>query len=160
MNTCLHCNKQYEKKKSESYADFNKRKYCSTQCRNEHIKSEMIDCICDGCGNTYQKTKADLAKWKYGGFKQKFCSKACAQKARRTGETRICLQCGGSYYKAPYNLKVWGTKFCSKECRTAHREANPKSVKKACEGCGQLFDARVYGNRETRFCSKKCSSSQ
>lgn len=64
--------------------------------------------ICEYCNKEFTGEKT-----------QKYCSRKCAQKARRTGREVTCDYCGKKIYRKGYRLNKSKHKiyFCSKKCQ-------------------------------------------
>lgn len=48
---------------------------------------------------------------------RKWCSQACNAQSRKKGETRICQNCGVSFYLRPADQRKGSGKHCSENCR-------------------------------------------
>jgi hypothetical protein len=104
--------------------------------------------VCPGCGRVDVDSSRRLTS--------KHCSRACwarhaAGKHLRTGEELRCKNCGGLFYARGASVKR-GAKYCSPECRVAHKAPR----KRRCPECGDTFTPH---NGEQRTCSHKCSKS-
>ena len=137
--TCEYCGKVfYQKNTQQSEKSFLTRKYCSYTCSNkararkpkEHKeKSWVYPKTCLQCGKEFWPRDYD-SRPQFA--KRKFCSHACAYKARtdHTRHTKTCIFCGKTFEKRKnetipdFNER----KFCSQECANVSRRKKPKSA--------------------------------
>lgn len=101
------------------------------------------NCICKMCGKEFAVHPFRVGKAKY-------CSYACAIKARTSDKSynkpRICIGC-----KKEFLPTHWHQKSCSRECFTTHAKRKTKIIK--CLVCGKDFkQVRQY----QKYCSRKC----
>lgn len=112
---CQKCGKHF-------YVDYKSkiRKFCSHQCANEFSTSlrrvERIKINCAICGKQFEVRRCDT---RYKNGTVKYCSKACASEANKTGEIKKCLHCGKEFYTTRND-------FCSQKCAREYKKANYK----------------------------------
>lgn len=108
---------------------------------------------------------------KYRPKTAKFCSVACAGKARPTNRVESdCEVCGATFVRKVSDIERGGGRYCSRPCadtwRRAEklkRQARPKPPKpprsqsriyiKPCRVCGEIFTAK---HPQTTICSPQC----
>lgn len=78
-----------------------------------------------------------------------FCSKRCANLAKRRPANAICATCSVPFFRSPSRLGP----FCSRRCSAA---AQSHLVNKTCETCGQQFQVQLCRINHAHFCSRKC----
>ena len=101
---------------------------------------------CEHCHRPFKRMNIGTAK-KYG--RGKFCSKECADAAKRVYAETQCQSCGKSF--RPNNASQ---RFCSKPCAAM---GNVKAPNRECEECGKAFHSyRISDPTKDRFCSKEC----
>lgn len=97
----------------------------------------MKDIVCQVCGAEKRVQNSNVGK---------YCSVACKSAAART--QAVCLGCG-------LQMSVLASqrpgKYCSNECRLAHKRQARMMV---CETCGMDFEAFVSARRQ--YCSQRC----
>ncbi|WP_431027156.1 HNH endonuclease [Lysinibacillus sp. LZ02] len=92
-------------------ASGNKRKYCSKECHDKHLKAtKSIEKRCKQCGSLFEVWVSRLDA--------KYCSEKCYRASYRTGKkpNTKCFHCSNDMYKAPslqLKQKYW---FCSRKC--------------------------------------------
>lgn len=95
-------------------------KFCSRTCfvtaaNGDGPQKSEKNCKC--CGAVFMATKS---KHDSEDGLQDFCSNACANEARRTGDQFQCLNCDAPFYLSPSTLRKRGKPgCCSRECQTA-----------------------------------------
>lgn len=111
-------------------------------------KENKIIKICPICGTTFITIPSN---------NQKYCSRECANKSRKTGEDVVCDYCGKTFYRNRYHINRQAKKqqhqFCSLECQINFKYDQTHEIRK-CEVCKKNFE--VYKNSTQRFCSDKC----
>ena len=86
------------------------------------------------------------------GVRNKYCSRRCAQLARRRPKSKVCEQCGTTFSKpinsgsAPWERR----RFCSRACRN---ESFKRVVYFTCEGCGKQTKTLPSRVATRRFCA-------
>lgn len=95
---------------------------------------------CEHCGSDYPTFQCMSGKRKY-------CSKLCADAARRqTPLSQVtCEGCGSGFTGSPKR------KFCSADCRLANGRTTV-----ACTGCGTEFTKQRCHVRAANYCTGKC----
>ena len=128
------------------------RAFCSKTCFFEYRRShprEWLNGTCQICGKEYTRDKKV----------QKFCSTACAGKARNRRVKKLCVTCGEEF-ESNINRK----KFCSRECKHQYdrKHKRPKTPVH-CDECGKLtykyisqVKAYLDGKQKHMFCSHAC----
>lgn len=109
--------------------------------------------ICAGCGETVtRRARPD----------QRYCSLACYRSApkpgRRTGEDRLCTQCGEEFYVPRGRVLKGEGDFCSLACHNAHQGRNRTDHRcKICDGAFTWSPSRTAsGNYNVTYCSLAC----
>ena len=160
MGTCLNCNQP-----TETFANGNSKKYCSTECNKQYYKLNRKEkIICEICSTKFEAPNNS---------KPKFCSDECRIISRETshrkiwdGDKKICLDCGiakeiSEYQKEGkdekgeqrYNPRC---KECIKPLKTSqYRRENQGTIQFTCKQCGT--PSTHYDRRYTTFCSRECS---
>lgn len=102
--------------------------------------------ICAVCRKMYQT----YPSWS----KRKYCSRACASVALRSGTNVDCSNCGKRVYLPMFKVKRSKRYYCSRECFSLGN-----SVEKTCAECGTLFRrpiSTMKGSGKRSYCSEKC----
>jgi len=103
--------------------------------------------LCNYCGKSYK-----------GG--PKYCSRLCANRAKRNGETRPCPQCGRmTYWSGSHSDR----RFCSHKCWYEHNQGQNHvlwtgKVELKCPQCGKRFRVHPSQVERRHFCSIACSA--
>lgn len=105
----------------------------------------MVKMVCKQCEKEFL---ADSYYVKMG--RGKYCSPACAGKAKRIGFTLTCKQCGKEYFTPPSRAKN-GSKYCSPTCFGKSRRNKVSAI---CLGCGKAYLARA--DKFSKHCSSAC----
>lgn len=148
---CQTCGKEFEILPSQ-HRD-GRGKFCSHECSHKRPdgdpRNKRVEKKCKVCGKLFQ-VKA------YRKDDAKYCSQECYRMGRRSGK-RVCVHCGEEYEgsKAARDGSPPGKKYCSRSCRD---EARNKRVKKVCEICGEEFEVKLYREKSSFCCSRKCSN--
>ena len=121
-------------------------RYCSTACKGAGSRKTFT---CETCGTeTYG----------YANRSKRWCSRACASTARKTGETLACEQCGGGFYVAKGRAGLAETRFCSMACLNTWQGRN--KTEHVCKICGGMFrwspSRSAGGQYNITYCSPKC----
>lgn len=117
-----------------------RRWYCSEDCRAPQL-------ICGHCRQPFRMLRLYVDRGQ-----GKFCSRACADEARRRGVTidaarRTCKRCGRPFLMKPGEVLSGKRRTrCSKDCQTTRRPI-------PCFVCAALFKPMNPG---ARFCSIGC----
>jgi hypothetical protein len=84
-------------------------RYCSKECRSEHLQTKLkVKCLNPRCNKILKVTRYNLEH----GIK-KYCSKDC-KLSRKTGQILKCRKCGKDFYVNPSQADV--RKNCSMKC--------------------------------------------
>jgi 5-methylcytosine-specific restriction endonuclease McrA len=89
----------------------------------------------------------------------KFCSKLCADAARRAHVACICDLCGASFSLKPSMANRGVKAFCSRGCYFADRKQGAvPPVMSTCQGCGTVFSVAAWrvAKGEGTYCSRAC----
>ncbi len=106
----------------------------------------LIDCVCGGCGKSFQKYSNLVRKTNY-------CSINCYWNSTRTKEKRICKICSKSFIATGTQIKHGFGIYCSRECQ---HKTYPDQVKKVCPQCSKVYYVPPSWVSKRKFCSKKC----
>lgn len=108
--TCERCGKRFTAKQDHGVWP----RFCCRKCFcGDGPKPKNK--ICPVCGKEFWATWS--AHHTEDGLRT-HCSRACANKALKTGETRICLQCGKEYYLGvQQRISAYKEGCCSAECQ-------------------------------------------
>lgn len=121
------------------------------------LYKHLPDPTCATCGKTFVVPGKRRLSARY-------CSKACADRAKETAETRTCPTCGKAVRLEPSRL-VKGAKFCSLACSAASRVGVKRPgmnrslrVARVCKECGTEFLAQRdrVARGIARYCSNAC----
>lgn len=107
-----------------------------------------VQCTCARCGASFSVVPAQVKRGK-----GKFCSKDCANAARRQHVPRVCDHCGAAYARKPSMASRGETTYCSRECYAAAR-ADGAWITSPCKVCAEPMTYRRSTPR--RFCSWAC----
>lgn len=131
----------------------NKVKYLGSSMKNrKHLHcgckfkiNKLVKRVCGICKKSYQINSSK------GKSLSKFCSRVCADKARRERVEKVCLKCNATFevQKSASNL------YCSRECFNTR---NIKDGKKYCPCCGVFKELKEFG-KSSGYC-KKCKTKQ
>lgn len=168
---CPTCGEEHEKERYE--LEDNERSFCSTECRDEGIKSGK-EVECAQCGDLVYKPACHLDE--AGGYDidNHFCDKECEQAFKREnwrGEEHPCWNgggvelecgtCGDAFVVKP--AKKDTASFCSRECVPHHKygpEGTQQSVDEVEYECGWCDDPvwrKPYNKKGANtFCSPEC----
>lgn len=94
-------------------------KCCNLCALRKPRRGEIIKC--GTCGKEFYVQPCYINKKKY-------CSRECAYKAKMKGEPLICEVCGKEYYRSPSQVKLRGTKYCSKKCHGIAQSISQKGA--------------------------------
>ena len=124
--SCPICDQNYETTQHHGG-----RKYCSSKCvrkaqsiRQRNRPSTKITLICESCGRTYQRSPC---RQKDG--EHHFCSPKC----RGTYQTsqgivkRACAVCSKPYSVSKAQIKLRGSKYCSRKCMNLSLSVNRRA---------------------------------
>lgn len=86
-------------------------KHCSAKCayQNRPKKGVSKNCI---CGKDFYVTPYQIKDNNY-------CSQKCASKGMLKNKPMPCKECGKEYYRPPSQVRLRGSKYCSKKCKGA-----------------------------------------
>ena len=101
--------------------------------------------MCEICGKKFTRNKKPGYPTRF-----RFCSTACYDQSRKTGETKKCEYCGKEVYVKKNAIKSF--RFCSRACMNQSRS---KKVKMVCMHCGITFMRRAV-QTDQKYCSHKC----
>lgn len=124
---CQNCGKEFKNRA--------KKKYCSRECLNEskHKKVKYYDFVCQQCGKPFKRLRRQVEASLRKGSPTKYCSVACANKARQVEMT--CPNCGKKLIRPAARFrKDLKNAYCSRECWL---EAHHTTIE--CRRCGKLF---------------------
>jgi hypothetical protein len=79
-----------------------------------------VERVCELCGESFWVYPSSI-KW----FPSKFCSLACAGKARRNKISRTCERCGKQFIAERWIVKSGGARFCGWACANQGRVKKP-----------------------------------
>jgi crossover junction endodeoxyribonuclease RusA len=132
--TCENCGNEYA-----SYASWHgRRRFCSRECFSAWRLEQRLR-KCQHCGDDFAPKNVIAPP--------KFCSRACADAARRA--TVTCSRCGKEFTKQRCHVRALN--FCTTECRESHwREHRKAAAKGTCETCGGPTSKKTY--RQCRPC--------
>jgi hypothetical protein len=111
--------------------------------------------ICQQCGQSFQVRAYRVGEARY-------CSKACADAAKRLDNPeKACERCG-TLFKKRFASETAKARFCSEACAcrdmTENRERGYTNPEKPCERCGTMFRKRFASETaKARFCSALCA---
>lgn len=110
-----------------------------------------VQCTCRRCGAEFAVVPAQVKRGK-----AKFCSKDCADAARRQHISCVCDYCGAPYAHRPSRANRGEQTFCSRACRGLASKVAP--AESTCQGCGAAFTLADWRVRkgEGQFCSMAC----
>lgn len=105
---CKRCGEWFKVKKNL--------KYCSAKCRGYKLseRRKPIELVCDYCGKTFKRYRANVNK----NTGKTFCSKECKNKFYSAEKLiRTCKNCGKEFviYKTALKTNASGH-YCSKQC--------------------------------------------
>ena len=135
---CERCGTEYHARLSAG------RKYCSQECYYAASVVERPKSVCPQCGKEFE--------WKRSHKPQCYCSRGCANDAKRRYYTRECEQCGTVF---ALTCKSDARRFCSPEC---FGESQKTATESKCLICGKAFLV-VPAKREAgrgKYCSNAC----
>lgn len=163
---CEYCDTPFNPKTERS-------RFCRHSCAVGFSKRKKRDALlqiltCPVCQQNFRQNRSN----------QKYCSYECGKKqwditkaveARANTHTILtCQHCHGEFVPERF-YSCDRQRFCSKECNVnfhkeqrlvelkAIRDANPIPPRD-CEYCRTIFVPSNYGNKEQRFCCKKCKA--
>lgn len=114
----------------------------------------ILDIKCDYCNKTFQLTKTIYNK-RLKKNSHIYCSQLCAQLARTTKQSFICIKCGKSFLRCPTRIQS-NNIFCSKSCANSYNNRHKRKetqntyrriafehYEHKCHVCGWCDDDRV-----------------
>lgn len=106
-----------------------------------------VNCICQLCNKVFV---IRVSRLKEGSGK--YCSRKCADLAKRKRAERTCQQCGSIFIVRP-SERI--DKYCSRIC---YEQSRRKKVKCICQNCGTSFTKHASGidRGHGKYCSRKC----
>jgi hypothetical protein len=146
VNICDHCRMPYPVYGLTS-------RFCSKRCRQAAWRSARR--LCKYCGRRF--------KFRPGGKKQLYCSKACKSRSRRvpTPADRACEVCHKVF--TPNRFHPDTQCFCSARCKSAHWSSRRPyqrvpaiSGLRPCVACGKPFEVNQYNHTKRLYCSRRC----
>lgn len=164
--TCAECGGVFEVPDAKA-----NQKLCSTECRTEHARGEVVERTCEHCDGTF-----GIEKYRLKSEPGRFCSRECKddwQSEHIRGEahprwagtqpTADCGICGDEFAATPGNPN----RFCSRGCRdewqsgAVEGEAHPmwnggKTVHNVCGECGVEFYTHPGSSNPDDYCSREC----
>lgn len=99
------------------------------------------------CGQCETVFLASPSRIKIGS--DKYCSRGCADLARRNRTEHKCPQCGKLFILRPSEV---GGKYCSRDC---YSKSRPQLINCICKQCGIEFTRRPSEGNGL-YCSKQC----
>lgn len=124
-----------------TYESWTNKQFCSRTCRTETLREKRLR-TCEKCSAKFEPQGGPGARAKY-------CSRTCADEARRT--TVTCARCAVAFTKQTCHVRE--KNYCSAACRDA--EANLRRQSKAkgvCAKCGGPTSKKTYAMcRTCRF---------
>lgn len=149
--------------------------YNTQQFNTPGKNTDLIDCKCSKCSETYQRTRLNIkASIRFN--KQTMLCETCRKESNKTGVNINCKNCNKEFYST-------NKRFCTQSCaaiynnshRTCHKHSSktqilPKILKETksksklteslprlCKFCNSLIETS-YGKRHGIFCSALCAS--
>lgn len=120
--------------------------FCSVRCKGVASRKEYD---CETCGEPFYGAKNHSKRW---------CSRDCASRARRNGETRQCALCGKAFYVPKVRVDAGEGAFCSSACHNLHQGRN--KTEHICKICGAAFrwspSRSAAGTYRITYCSWAC----
>lgn len=147
-NRRLGTTKQCEVCASDFYAPRNRpeARFCSRRCKGVASRAAFA---CEVCG-----TEA----YGFNNLNKRWCSQKCALEARRTGQHKVCQQCGSTFYVTKSRVDKGQGQFCSITCHNLNQGRN-KTVH-TCVTCGEDFrwspSRSAGGQHNIKYCSIAC----
>ena len=81
---------------------------------------------CDGCKNTFLRTKRSIVRHKAQEKKKAYCSDVCYQSSKNKSLTKPCEQCGLPVTRHANQSRKHPKSFCNRSCSAMYRNANKK----------------------------------
>lgn len=111
-------------------------------------RGEIFTKVCSQCGEEFSYMKSNS---------RKYCSKKCANLAKRTGHDIVCDNCGKPFYRRQYHIDRQQHNeqhnFCCPACQKEYLHKQTFEIR-VCEVCGEEFEASKLSTQ--RFCSEGC----
>lgn len=111
IHNCKYCGKSF---KTTDYRLKYGKFYCSDECKNNHMKRDIIQSTCEICGKIFDKYNSGVTQH------QKFCSPECSSKSISKEEIIVkCNQCGKDVIikgKEYQRLRSPNGNFCDRKC--------------------------------------------
>lgn len=155
MKTCVVCGTRFEARPGKS------NRYCGLPCyrvaqkRGDYRGRRGRRVPCATCGKPHRPTGA--RKRDGAPADRHFCSRACYLAAHAARHDWTCKGCGKREPRTGWAAR--NRKYCSQECRIAHRRPAPKT----CRVCGVLFTpiqirrtGHVVFKGDRTCCSEEC----
>jgi hypothetical protein len=111
---CRQCGRRYEKKRNESRAVWETRRYCSMSCSRE--AKRIHPKVCARCGGEFLPYRGQQ------GRDQQYCSRKCWQEVRHERRQLVdcvCAECGRPFQVVPGWIAGGAGKHCSRKCALA-----------------------------------------
>jgi 5-methylcytosine-specific restriction endonuclease McrA len=124
--------------------------FCDRDCKTEFYQTEY-ECGTCGTSGTRREHAVNRANVSY-------CSRRCADLARRERIGIECDHCGDTREKRPSEIKKGGDGvYCGPKCAVRGRE---KKVEVVCSACGETLPRHPYKleMNEQHFCDWTCKS--
>lgn len=116
---------------------------------------KLYEHICDYCGKEHFITSDQKNNLLNGKQKKSYCSKECANNAKRTGHNVECTNCKKIFYRRQYHIDKQENQFCCQKCQLEYQHKLTYETR-FCDNCGEPFECSKKSNQ--RFCSQKCNS--
>lgn len=130
--------------------------FCSRKCKHAFGRTNKK---CLFCSKSFES-----AKW----LNKDYCSRKCADEAKKKRIIKICEICGKEYEVQTYRVKI--SKYCSTKCRNEgvsknltfgfKGKKNPNykgKITKICKYCKEKFEVYPYRLSTANYCSIQCS---
>jgi G:T-mismatch repair DNA endonuclease (very short patch repair protein) len=148
------------------------RHFCSVQCKgswqSEHNKGPLSPYykkeshIALNCGYCGKKFETSISQYKR--YKNNYCSRKCADKAKIGVELPgnraelhkcICPICGKEFYQSKNTKNP--KKTCSQKCGYVLRgQTRDKKVTLICQYCGKEYTVHNCEKERSKYCSRSC----
>lgn len=111
-------------------------------------RGELISKICSQCGEEFSFMPSR---------EKKYCSRECANQAKKRGNNILCDNCGKVFYRIQSHIdrqsKRGQNSFCCVQCQMEYLHKQTFEMR-TCEICGEQFEVSKLSSQ--RFCSDAC----
>lgn len=90
------------------------------QVQHTRYYTTRITLTCPHCDTVFQRVPSAVMRRP---DMPSYCSRECANTARRAKQSRLCLYCGTLFLKAPCKIAIGCGKFCQRSCWRAYNRA-------------------------------------